>query len=110
MSGGNKIKAPPLPPKVTIVATTTDSITVKLRPNSDDSTPIIGYKLFYKPESGEMEEIEVKNDVQKYTIENLLCGTRYQFHAKGYNRYCLNLIESKTKYVCKIYFEFHIFA
>lgn len=52
-----------------------------------DSAPIHGYTLHYKPEFGDWETVEVAVDAQKYTIENLFCGSRYQVYATGYNRY-----------------------
>lgn len=38
-------------------------------------------------EFGEWETAEVSVDAQKYTIENLLCGSRYQVYATGFNKY-----------------------
>lgn len=52
-----------------------------------DTAPIHGYTLHYKPEFGDWETVEVAVDEQKYTIENLFCGSRYQVYATGYNRY-----------------------
>lgn len=52
-----------------------------------DSAPIHGYTLHYKPEFGDWETVEVAVDAQKYTIENLFCGSRFQVYATGYNRY-----------------------
>lgn len=52
-----------------------------------DSAPIHGYTLHYKPEFGDWETVEVAVDAQKYTIENLFCGSRYQVYATGYNRF-----------------------
>lgn len=84
---GIKIIAPPLPPEITIVALRTYSFTIKLTPPRDNnSTQILGYELLYKPELGDWRTIEVGTDVQRYRIENLLCGSRYQLRAKSYNR------------------------
>lgn len=69
-----------------MTATTTDSLTVKLKPHDMDSAPIHGYTLHYKPEFGDWETVEVAVDAQKYTIESLFCGSRYQVYATGYNR------------------------
>lgn len=80
------ILAPPQSPQVQLTGTTTDSLTVKLKPHDMDSAPIHGYTLHYKPEFGDWETVEVAVDAQKYTIENLFCGSRYQVYATGYNR------------------------
>ncbi|XP_031640132.1 Down syndrome cell adhesion molecule-like protein Dscam2 isoform X21 [Contarinia nasturtii] len=79
------VLAPPQSPQVTLTATTTDSLTLKLKPHEMDSAPIHGYTLHYKPEFGDWETVEVAVDAQKYTIENLFCGSRYQVYATGYN-------------------------
>ncbi|KAM7342874.1 Down syndrome cell adhesion molecule 1 isoform 4-T6 [Cochliomyia hominivorax] len=79
------VLAPPMSPQVTLSATTTDSLTVKLKPHEGDTAPLHGYTLHYKPEFGEWETAEVSVDAQKYTIENLLCGSRYQVYATGFN-------------------------
>ncbi|KAL9920283.1 Down syndrome cell adhesion molecule 1 isoform 15-T15 [Glossina fuscipes fuscipes] len=79
------VLAPPQSPQVTLSATTTDSLTVKLKPYEGDTAPLHGYTIHYKPEFGEWETSEVSVDAQKYTIENLLCGSRYQVYATGFN-------------------------
>ncbi|XP_054089324.1 cell adhesion molecule Dscam2 isoform X17 [Zeugodacus cucurbitae] len=79
------VLAPPQSPQVSLSATTTDSLTVKLKPHEGDTAPLHGYTLHYKPEFGEWETAEVSVDAQKFTIENLLCGSRYQVYATGFN-------------------------
>lgn len=79
------VLAPPQSPQVTLTTTTTDSLTLKLKPHDTDSAPLHGYTLHYKPEFGDWDTVEVAVDAQKYTIENLFCGSRYQVYATGYN-------------------------
>ncbi|XP_037024226.1 Down syndrome cell adhesion molecule-like protein Dscam2 isoform X29 [Bradysia coprophila] len=79
------VLAPPQSPQVLLTATTTDSLTLKLKQHDGDTAPIHGYTLHYKPEFGDWETVEVAVDAQKYTIENLFCGSRYQVYATGYN-------------------------
>ncbi|XP_019890710.1 cell adhesion molecule Dscam2 [Musca domestica] len=79
------VLAPPMSPQVTLSATTTDSLTVKVKPHEGDTAPLHGYTLHYKPEFGEWETAEVAVDAQKFTIDNLLCGSRYQVYATGFN-------------------------
>lgn len=58
--------APPHPPELSIISTTTTSIEVKLKPSTvDDSAPIHGYTLHYKPEFSDWETVQVR--------ANLLC-------------------------------------
>ncbi len=82
----DQITAPPQSPQVILTATTTDSLTLKLKQHDGDTAPIHGYTLHYKPEFGDWETVEVAVDAQKYNIENLFCGSRYQVYATGYNK------------------------
>ncbi|XP_058055436.1 cell adhesion molecule Dscam2 [Anopheles bellator] len=79
------ILAPPQSPQLTLTATTTDSLSVKLKPHDSDTAPLQGYTLHYKPEFGEWETIDVALEAPKYTIEKLYCGSRYQVYATAYN-------------------------
>ncbi|XP_053683718.1 cell adhesion molecule Dscam2 [Sabethes cyaneus] len=79
------VLAPPQSPQLTLTATTTDSLAVKLKPHESDTAPLQGYTLHYKPEFGEWETIDVALEAPKYTIENLYCGSRYQVYATAYN-------------------------
>ncbi|XP_055624202.1 cell adhesion molecule Dscam2 isoform X44 [Toxorhynchites rutilus septentrionalis] len=79
------VLAPPQSPQLTLTATTTDSLSVKLKPHESDTAPLQGYTLHYKPEFGEWETIDVALEAPKYTIENLYCGSRYQVYSTGYN-------------------------
>lgn len=77
--------APPHSPQVTLTATTTNSLTMKLRPHATDNAPIHGYTIHYKPEFGDWETVQISSTVQKYTLENLWCGSRYQIYVTAYN-------------------------
>lgn len=80
------VNAPPHAPQVTLTSTTTNSLTIKLKPHEDDVEPIHGYTVHYKPEFGEWENVQVAPNVEKYTLEKLVCGTRYQVYVTAYNR------------------------
>lgn len=80
------VPAPPHSPQVTLTATTTSSITLKLLPHASDTAPIHGYTIHYKPEFGEWETVQVESHIQKYNLENLWCGSRYQIYVTAYNR------------------------
>lgn len=81
------VNAPPSAPIVTLTSTTTNSLTIKLKPHDNDGEPIHGYTIHYKPEFGDWETVQVGPNVDTYTIEKLLCGTRYQLYVTAYNRY-----------------------
>ncbi|CAA9994319.1 unnamed protein product, partial [Nesidiocoris tenuis] len=79
------ILAPPHVPQITLTSTTTNSITMKLKPNPADTEPIHGYTIKYKPEFGDWETIQLAPTVHKYTLENLWCGSRYMISVVAYN-------------------------
>ncbi|XP_014478246.1 PREDICTED: Down syndrome cell adhesion molecule-like protein Dscam2 [Dinoponera quadriceps] len=79
------VHAPPHSPQVTLTATTTNSLTMKLRPHPTDNAPIHGYTIHYKPEFGDWETAQIGSAIQKYTLENLWCGSRYQIYVTAYN-------------------------
>ncbi len=88
--------APPHPPQVSLVSTTTTSITIKLKGRKEEASsaassanhadsPVHGYSVHYKQEFGEWETVQVPKSALEYTVENLWCGTRYQLYVKAYN-------------------------
>ncbi|XP_028982374.1 Down syndrome cell adhesion molecule-like protein Dscam2 [Diachasma alloeum] len=79
------VQAPPHSPQITFTSTTTNSLTMKLRPHPNDNTPIHGYTIHYKPEFGEWDTVQISSTVQKYSLENLFCGSRYQIYVTAYN-------------------------
>ncbi|KAK9507868.1 hypothetical protein O3M35_007638 [Rhynocoris fuscipes] len=79
------ILAPPHVPQVTLTSTTTNSITMKLKPNPQDTEPIHGYTVKFKPEFGDWESVQLAPTVHKYTLENLWCGSRYMISVTAYN-------------------------
>nr|XP_023016837.1 Down syndrome cell adhesion molecule-like protein Dscam2 isoform X6 [Leptinotarsa decemlineata] len=79
------VNAPPHAPIVQLTSTTTNSLTIKLKPHDTDGEPIHGYTIHYKPEFGDWETVQVAPNVEKHTIEKLLCGTRYQLYVTAYN-------------------------
>ncbi|KAG8223601.1 hypothetical protein J437_LFUL004125, partial [Ladona fulva] len=86
------ILSPPHSPQVSLTSTTTSSITMRLKPHpTDTNTPLHGYTVHYKPEFGEWETTQVaagqepNGGQNKYTLEGLWCGTRYQIYVTAYN-------------------------
>ena len=75
-------------PEITLLSTTTTSIEIKLKPSVNDETaPIHGYTVFYKPEFSDWEQIQVSASARTYTLDSLWCGSRYQIYATAYNKY-----------------------
>lgn len=81
-----------------------------MKPYETDAAPIHGYTLHYKQEFGDWETSEVALDAQKYTINSLYCGSRYQVYATGYNRYCVLKKKSYSFFIWFFFFSFSIGA
>nr|XP_027209811.1 Down syndrome cell adhesion molecule-like protein Dscam2 [Penaeus vannamei] len=80
-------EAPPHPPEIQLQSSTTNSIEVKLTPSMiDDTTPIHGYTIYYKPEFSTLETVQVPASTRSYLLEGLWCGSRYQIYASAYNK------------------------
>lgn len=56
-----------------------------MKPHPTDAEPIHGYIVHYKPEYGDWETVTIPPQTEKYTLEKLLCGTRYQVYVNAYN-------------------------
>ncbi|GFV04408.1 fibronectin type-III domain-containing protein [Trichonephila clavipes] len=77
---------PPPSPILRVVSSTSSAVVLGWDVTSVDSNPVKGYKLFYRAELPEWDEIEVPDPSQsQYTLRSLSCGTRYQFHIIAYN-------------------------
>jgi len=76
---------------------------MKLRPHPTDNAPIHGYTIHYKPEFGDWETVQISSTAQKYTLENLWCGSRYQIYVTAYNGY-------NYTYNCKAIFAMRNFV
>ncbi|XP_050054055.1 cell adhesion molecule Dscam2 isoform X25 [Aphis gossypii] len=79
------VLAPPHKPEVSVGATTSNTITLNLKPHAADKEPIHGYTIKYKPEFGDWQTAQVAAKADKFTLENLWCGSRYQIAVTAYN-------------------------
>ncbi|XP_050442016.1 cell adhesion molecule Dscam2 isoform X15 [Adelges cooleyi] len=79
------VLAPPHKPQVTVGATTSNTITLNLKPYETDKEPVHGYTIKYKPEFGDWQTAQVAAKADKFTLENLWCGSRYQIAVTAYN-------------------------
>jgi len=71
---------PPAPPTFRVTATTASSITLAWEASMDGGSPLIGYRIHYHREFGDWELVEVGPEEQNFTLDNLKCGTNYQFY------------------------------
>ncbi|XP_050520793.1 cell adhesion molecule Dscam2 isoform X42 [Daktulosphaira vitifoliae] len=79
------VLAPPHKPQVSVGETTSNTITLMLKPFADDKEPVHGYTIKYKPEFGDWQTAQVAAKAEKFTLENLWCGSRYQIAVTAYN-------------------------
>lgn len=93
-------------PQVALSATTTNSITLKMKPHPNDIEPIHGYTVRYKPEFGDWETAQVAATAQKFTLENLWCGSRYQISVTAYNRSVV-IIMNLQSFIDSVLFLFY---
>lgn len=93
-------------PQVALSATTTNSITLKMKPHPNDIEPIHGYTVRYKPEFGDWETAQVAATAQKFTLENLWCGSRYQISVTAYNRSVVIIINLQS-FIDSVLFLFY---
>ncbi|XP_026315571.1 Down syndrome cell adhesion molecule-like protein Dscam2 isoform X4 [Hyposmocoma kahamanoa] len=80
------VLAPPFPPQLSIAASSVSSLTLRLKPSEDaDQSPAAGYTIHHKQEFGDWETVQIPSNTDTYTLENLLCGSRYQLYVTAYN-------------------------
>ncbi|KAL0880928.1 hypothetical protein ABMA27_002096 [Loxostege sticticalis] len=80
------VLAPPFPPQLTVASSSVSSLTIRLKPSDhSDQSPAAGYTIHYKQEFGDWETVQIPSNTDTYTLENLVCGTRYQLYVTAYN-------------------------
>ena len=73
---------PPAPPALSILYTSYDSVSLGWTPTLDGGSPLISYQIHYHKEFGDWDKIEVQPDVNEHVLNNLKCGTNYQFYIR----------------------------
>lgn len=77
---------PPAAPLLHATSTSSNSINVQWKNSDDGGSPIRGYILHYKRESGEWEEFKVSHKMSSFVLSRLWCGNDYQMYLTAYNR------------------------
>ncbi|XP_025160716.1 Down syndrome cell adhesion molecule-like protein Dscam2 isoform X1 [Harpegnathos saltator] len=80
------VQVPPAAPILHAIGTSSNSINVQWKMTDDGDSPIKGYILHYKRESGEWEEFKVSHKVNTFVLSRLWCGNDYQVYMTAYNR------------------------
>lgn len=80
------VQVPPNPPDLTIASVTSNSVTLEWLPGDNGGAPLRGYLLAYRPEFGEWDETLLDRRSTTFLLDNLHCGTRYQFTLSAFNK------------------------
>ncbi|XP_067002094.2 cell adhesion molecule Dscam1 [Anabrus simplex] len=79
------VQVPPGPPVLSVPATTTRSLALQWRIPDNGGSPVSGYTLSYKHESGEWQELALDPDRKTYTLDGVKCGSSYQLYLTAAN-------------------------
>lgn len=71
---------------LSVIATTSNSVTLQWRVEDIGGAALHGYTLTYRKEFGDWEEIQLDRRINSHMLENLQCGSRYQFTVVTFNK------------------------
>lgn len=80
------VQVPPGAPKLQGTATSHSSATLHWHLADSGGAPIKNYLLTYRRQFGEWHEITIDRRSNSYTLENLQCGTEYEFTIAAFNK------------------------
>ncbi|XP_039950916.1 Down syndrome cell adhesion molecule-like protein Dscam2 isoform X9 [Bactrocera tryoni] len=80
------VQVPPSAPVLSVIGSTTNSVSLQWRVDDIGGAPLRGFTMTFRKEFGDWEEIELDRRVNSHLIENLDCGTRYQFNMVTFNK------------------------
>ncbi|XP_035231170.1 Down syndrome cell adhesion molecule-like, partial [Stegodyphus dumicola] len=77
--------APPTSPILQVVSTTSNSINIRWEKDPKDRSSITEYTLHYKHDDGIWQSKKLRSTADRYTLENVKCGTRYHMNLTASN-------------------------
>lgn len=77
---------PPSAPVIAVIGTTSNSVSLQWRVEDIGGAPLRGFTLTYRKEFSDWEEIQLDRRINSQLLENLQCGTRYQFTIVTFNK------------------------
>uniref|UniRef100_W8BRX8 Down syndrome cell adhesion molecule-like protein Dscam2 n=1 Tax=Ceratitis capitata TaxID=7213 RepID=W8BRX8_CERCA len=80
------VQVPPSPPMLSVIGSTANSVSLQWRVDDIGGAPLRGFTMTFRKEFGDWEEIQLDRRVNSHLIENLDCGTRYQFNMVTFNK------------------------
>ncbi|GFR74893.1 down syndrome cell adhesion molecule [Elysia marginata] len=81
-----KVQAPPHPPHLYLVMTTTSTIQVNWLSGSNGGSPIQGFVLNYKMDHQGWQSLSMGPTNRTFIANNLRCGTSYKFSLRARNK------------------------
>ncbi|GFO29921.1 Down syndrome cell adhesion molecule [Plakobranchus ocellatus] len=81
-----KVQAPPHPPHLYLVLTTTTTIQVNWLSGSNGGSPIQGFVLNYKMDHQSWQSLSLGPQNRTFIANNLRCGTSYKFSLRARNK------------------------
>ncbi|XP_026843878.1 Down syndrome cell adhesion molecule-like protein Dscam2 [Drosophila persimilis] len=79
------VQVPPSAPIVSVNSVHKNSVSLQWRVEDIGGAPLKGFTLTFRREPAEWEELQLDRRINSYVLENLQCGTRYQFTINTYN-------------------------
>lgn len=80
------VQVPPAAPELQATATTPTSVALQWKTGDTGGAPLRGFILAFRCEYNDWEEIPLDRHSNSYLIENLQCGTQYQFQITASNK------------------------
>ncbi|XP_055925896.1 cell adhesion molecule Dscam2-like isoform X3 [Argiope bruennichi] len=77
--------APPTSPILQVIGTTSNSINIRWEKDSKDRSSITEYTLHYRHDDSMWQTKKLRSTTDRYTLENVKCGTRYQMYLTASN-------------------------
>lgn len=71
---------------MTVTGATSNSVSIQWRVEDVGGSPLRGFTLTYRKEFGDWEELQLDRRINSHLLENLQCGTRYQFTVITFNK------------------------
>ena len=78
---------PPAPPgDLAVTSVTKSSVTLSWLPSKiDGGSPVTAYRLNYHRQFGDWDRVDVPANLSIYILQNMRCGTVYQFFMEAIN-------------------------
>ncbi|XP_059481325.1 cell adhesion molecule Dscam2-like isoform X4 [Neocloeon triangulifer] len=93
-----RVQVPPTQPILLATAVTANSVQLQWKQGDNGGAPVKGFLLSFKRDShsSEWEDVSLDKRLTTYLLDNLDCGTQYQFKLTAFNKIG-NGVSSKTE-------------